>query len=85
MLNVGAPSKDQDLRSAWADYVSPRSDLFCWGDEASLCCPFELEPKTRSVDVIAVGVVRRAPSLGGVGFPDEYHLELDSLCKRASQ
>ena len=85
MLDVSAPSKDQDSKSAWADYVSPRSDLFCWGDEASLCCPFELEPKTRSVDVIAEGVVRLEPSPGGAGYPDEYHLALDSVCKRTSQ
>jgi hypothetical protein len=81
VLHVGSPSARQDFRNAWADFLTPNSEVHCHGDEASLCCPFELRPESLTVDVIAEGVVRHTPSDSAEVGESEYQLVLEGLCQ----
>jgi len=62
--------------------TSQGETLGCSGDEASVCCPFKLDRKTRSLEVIASGIwidlQRTTPE---DNYPQEPHLEVETLCR----
>jgi hypothetical protein len=62
--------------------TSKNEPLSCAGDDASVCCPFELAGQKRSVEVIASGTWLEADLAAPQGHPSaEPHLEVEKLCK----
>lgn len=54
----------------------------CGGDEASVCCPFELDRKTRSLQVIASGIwLDPAQTPPHDNFAPGPRLEVEKLCR----
>jgi hypothetical protein len=65
------------------DLSSQGEPMGCGGDEASICCPFELDRKTRSVAVIASGVwldPLQTPPHDNFA-PGQPRLEVEKLCR----
>jgi hypothetical protein len=62
--------------------TSTNEPLSCSGDEASVCCPFELAGQQRSVEIIAVGTWHEPSAAAPQGDPSaEPHLEVAKLCR----
>lgn len=62
--------------------ISQGETLGCSGDEASVCCPFELDRKTRSLEVIASGIwIDLQRTTPDDNYPQEPHLEVQTLCR----
>lgn len=65
------------------DLSSQGEPMGCAGDEASVCCPFELDRKTRSLSVIASGLWRdpsQTPPHDNFA-PGRPRLEVEALCR----
>jgi hypothetical protein len=81
----GAPlllTRQVDKASA-IDLSSEGEAMGCGGDEASVCCPFELDRKTRSLAVIASGVwldPLQTPHQDNFA-PGTPRLEVEKLCR----
>jgi hypothetical protein len=56
-LLLGAPVGNNELlpKEVIDRYLSPEGALVCTGDEASLCCPFELDHKSLKAEVVVTG------------------------------
>ena len=65
------------------DLSSQGEPMGCGGDEASVCCPFELDRKTRSLQVIASGIWRDPPQTPPHDnfAPGQPRLEVEELCR----
>jgi hypothetical protein len=68
---------------AQAIALTSRAELLsCSGDEASVCCPFELDRSRRSIEVIVTGTWHEADAAAPQGHPSaERHLEVEKLCR----
>ena len=74
----------RDVDKALAIDLSSRGEpMGCGGDEASVCCPFALDRKTRSLQIIASGIWRDPPQtpLHDNFEPGRPRLDVEELCR----
>jgi hypothetical protein len=65
------------------DLSSGGEPMGCGGDEASVCCPFALDRKTRAIKIIASGVWRDPPQtpIHDNFEPGRPRLDVEELCR----
>jgi hypothetical protein len=76
-LAPGHPAFDP---AVFERYVDHERSLGCYGDEGSMCCPFELDRAVRTANVIVGGRLELLPKRF-VEAPIEYRLWVASICR----
>ncbi len=76
---LGPPigSKEVLPKDVVDQYLSPEGPLICTGDEASLCCPFELSHKSLKAEVVVTGGFKKI-MINGRQMP---LLEVGDICR----